>query len=566
MQNIPVNEKMKKTNGSMFRNWKTYLSLGIISTFLTTIPALAAEELFFIYGALKLPLKVSSLELFANKGQINEDLEFYLKRAKPEQQAKFRTTLTEKTKLDPLLVSRFFNSELGEDMLKEIGQYITIEGGRNGEYAIRGALIQAAADPEGLSLINFFEKLPVNMEFQLGLILESSQAVDKVILATETLIKDMRDLTAQEAATNPPVNFATLPDLRQSGPYGFKKETWQLTDQSRNRPFYVDVYKPQKWREGKTPVLVLSHGLASNPADFAEGGEFMASHGYVVAIPQHPGSDSQHADDLKKGLVKNVFENDSFINRPKDISYVIDELERRNQSEFEGRLNLESVGVGGHSFGGYTALAIAGATLDFEYLQKGCERNYAGLDMALLLQCQALDLPKKSYNFRDERVKAVFAVNPVNRFIFGKQGLNNIKIPILLGSGSYDPATPPALEQIATFIWLTSPDKYWALMEGQAHVNFTKLDGGLQEAIESLNITIPSQSVISNYSNVLSTAFFEVYINQNENYRPYLQSSYAQYLSQDQEFKLNLISGDSSHKVLEAIEKFKKEYGNSENN
>jgi predicted dienelactone hydrolase len=79
-----------------------------------------------------------------------------------------------------------------------------------------------------------------------------------------------------------------MADLRQPGPYGFQKETWQLTDQSRNRKFYVDVYKPQRWREGKTPVVIASHGLASNPADFTEAGQHLASYGYVVAIPQHP--------------------------------------------------------------------------------------------------------------------------------------------------------------------------------------------------------------------------------------------------------------------------------------
>lgn len=31
----------------------------------------------------------------------------------------------------------------------------------------------------------------------------------------------------------------------------------------------------------------MSHGLGSKPEDFAEDAQHLASHGYVVAIPQH---------------------------------------------------------------------------------------------------------------------------------------------------------------------------------------------------------------------------------------------------------------------------------------
>jgi hypothetical protein len=181
---------IKTSKPSILQNWKRYLSLGILSAFVTTIPVIAAEKLFLIYGPLKLSLRVSSLEQFATEGTINKDLEFYLGKANPEQQAKFREALTEKAPVDPLLISRFFNTEIGEDILKRLGKGFTIEGGRNGEYALRGALVQAALDPEaGLTLINFFEKLPVNIEFQGDFILEGSKKFDQVILATEHLAR-----------------------------------------------------------------------------------------------------------------------------------------------------------------------------------------------------------------------------------------------------------------------------------------------------------------------------------------------------------------------------------------
>ncbi len=566
MFNKKVNPGSKKQKtGKRFSNSQskiTSLLLGLFSACLTAIPVHAAEKIYLSYGPLMLSLRVESLETFAKEGKINKDLELYLAQATLEQQAQFRQALLKRVDINPVMISRFFNTKIGEAILFRLGKGITIQGGVNGKYALRAALVQAAFDPEGLTLLNVLKKFPNNIQYQGELILGFAQVADKFILATETLVKEMRAWTAEEAAINPPANYATLPDLRKPGKYEVKKQVWHLTDKSRDdRKFYVDVYVPQRQGTEKIPVVVFSHGLSSRPEDYATALEHLASYGYLVAAPQHPGSDTIYLQEMLQGYNRNIFDLNDFINRPKDISYVIDELERRNASEFQGRLDLENVGMGGHSFGGYTALAIAGAQIDFENLQHDCDRLYGGLDVSLLLECRALELPRQDYDFRDSRVKAVFAGNPVNRSIFGSKGISKISIPIVFASGSDDPAAPPALEQAASFTWLTIPDKYWALIEGQAHVNFTKLDPGIKEMIDSVaRLTLPSQDLISSYVAGISVAFFEVYISKNESYRPYLQSSYATYLSQNEQFKLDFISAASSDKLAAAIEKFKREH------
>lgn len=251
---------------------------------------------------------------------------------------------------------------------------------------------------------------------------------EKVIKATDLLVTSMRTWTEEEARTNTPVDYNTLSDIRQQGKYQVKQEKWQVTDSSRDRSFYIDVFAPQGV-SGNIPVIIFSHGLSSRPEDYAEGLNHLASHGFLVAAPQHVGSDVIYFKEMFEGLNKNVFDENEFINRPKDISFVIDELERRNQSEFQGKLNLTKVGVSGHSFGGYTALAVSGAAIDFDYLQQSCDRLYSGLNVAILLQCQALNLPRQDYQFQDPRVKAVFAANPVNRFIFGKKVFVKLVFP-----------------------------------------------------------------------------------------------------------------------------------------
>jgi predicted dienelactone hydrolase len=187
----------------------------------------------------------------------------------------------------------------------------------------------------------------------------------------------------------------------------------------------------------------------------------------------------------------------------------------------------------GHSFGGYTVLALAGATIDFDNLKKNCDQKVWGPNLSLFLQCRALALPRQDYVFRDERIQAIIAMNPINSAVFGEKGLKKIKIPVVFGAGSNDPAAPAAIEQIKAFIWLEPVDKYLFLVEGQAHVNFSKLDASAQALIDSFpQLTIPQQSLLDQYANALNLAFAEVYGAQNKAYLPFLDSVYGQYISQ----------------------------------
>ncbi|EDY37445.1 conserved hypothetical protein [Cyanobium sp. PCC 7001] len=523
--------------------------------------ARAGESISFSYGPLIRSLKVSSLETFADSGAIEDDLAFFLQAVPPEQLPMLRKALTTKAEVDPLIVSRFFNSSMGADVLKRLGKAITLLRGGNGQLALRSALVNAAFSEDGLTLLSTLRELPSDIQIHGEKVLGAEKATKRVIAATEQLNTAMRQLTAQEAEAQPPVDYATLVDPRRPGPHTVSEQVWTLNDPQRNRSLYVDVYRPAIAGSGPIPVIVFSHGLASRPEDFTIALRQMASHGYLVAAPQHPGSDTIWLKEMLRGLHADLFDVNDFVNRPKDISFVLDELERRNAGSFQGRLQLESVGIAGHSFGGYTALAVAGARVDPAYLKEECERPYAALDIALLLQCQALRLPAEQLQgLQDPRAVAVFAANPVNRAIFGRKGLEQIKIPVVLASGSYDPATPPALEQAASFTWLRAPEKYWLIVEGQAHVNFTQIDPGIGKAIKSItDLTLPNQGLIGSYMQAITVPFFGVHLRQDPAFRPFLRSSYAEYLAKDQRFKLFMVSGASSQAVADDIEAFRQQ-------
>ncbi|MGK7954474.1 MAG: dienelactone hydrolase, partial [Crocosphaera sp.] len=99
---------------------------------------------------------------------------------------------------------------------------------------------------------------------------------------------------------------------------------------------------------------------------------------------------------------------------------------------------------------------------------------------------------------------------------------------------------------------------YLLLQEGQAHVDFSQLDGGLSDLIDTVDdLTLPSPELLDDYTNSTMLAFFEFHLTQNQDYAPYLQSSYVQYLGEDETFQAHLINQESSEAIQEMIEKFK---------
>jgi len=550
--------------------WLWSLGLGSLATLSSQLPGKTAENIFFTYGPIKLTVKVESLEKFVNDGIVDSNLAFLfnLVGTSDTELEKLREAMKFKADVNPLVINRFFHSSVGEDLLERAGNVLNYPWGGNGGYGIRGALVQAAMDKEeGLTLLNFIKKYPTDIHLEGEVVEDRARAVELMVKATEHFVRELANLSAEEAKTDPPLEPSQLAknNPTKPGPYGVApKETWHLVDQSRDRHFYVDVYRPQRWKAGQTPVVVISHGLASRPEDFDQIAIKLASYGFLVALPQHPGSDFSLAQAFLQGEASKPYLVADFLDRPKDVSYVIDELERRNQSEFEGRLNLTEVGVGGHSFGGYTALALAGAEFDWDYLEQECVIGRGVPNTALLLQCDALTLPRENYQFRDRRVVAIVAANPVNSAVFGIEGLKKVTIPVVMMGGSYDPATPFVLEQARSFPRLGSQEKYLTLAEGQAHVDFSKLDASVTNMIKSVdNVTLPDPNLLHSYGSSMIVPFLQVHIAKDESYRPYLNSAaaYVQLLSEGEKFKFYLISEKSNNALIKAIDKFRRANG-----
>lgn len=111
---------------------------------------------------------------------------------------------------------------------------------------------------------------------------------------------------------------------------------------------------------------------------------------------------------LFAGIHQDNFEVQEFIDRPLDITFILDQLETINSSQFNNQLNLQKVGLFGYSFGGATALALAGAEINFEQLEQDCTPDNKRFNISLLYQCRALELPRKTYSFKDDRIQLYF--------------------------------------------------------------------------------------------------------------------------------------------------------------
>jgi predicted dienelactone hydrolase len=538
-----------------------YLALSTLSAVLMTLPSQAAEKINFVYGPIKASLDVNSLDIFAKENIVNNQLAFYLNllNADEEDKQRLREILTKKADLDPIIISRFLRTPLGESFLEQFGKIITVPGGRNGKYSIRGAIVTAALSEEGLSLLNFLHNFSTDLQLNVEKVLLAGEYIQILGRGTNNLVEATKELSAEVIETQN-YDFTQLSDLRELGKYGVSpRQTLQLEDEKRQRKYYVHLYLPEIWREEKTPVVIMSHGLGSQPEHFAERAKHLNSYGYVVAVPQHPGSDFQYIEDLKEGLRRRVFELNEFIDRPLDISYLLDELEKLNQTKFNEHLDLDNVGILGHSFGGYTALALAGATIDFENLDKSCNRKVWSPNVSLLLQCQALDLPRQEYNLKDKRIKSVATINAVASSIFGNKGLNEVQVPVVFASGTRDPATPAAIEQLRPFVWVNSQDKYFILIEGQAHINTSQLDSSAKALFDSIpDLELPDQSIFDQYGNAFIVAFFANYPLNNPEFRPYFTSSYAEYLS-EQSSPIYLIDKEAAIPLSELFNRLKPE-------
>jgi predicted dienelactone hydrolase len=289
-----------------------------------------------------------------------------------------------------------------------------------------------------------------------------------------------------------------------AGPFAVEAVTnVLLRDGKRHKDLPVSAYFPQA--KGATPlpagerlpVIVFSHGAGGSGDTGLPLVTHWASHGFVVLCPTHADSIKlrrQRGEDISGGAAgiirRAISQEKDWVNRPGDISFLLDSLDALEAKlpALKGRLDRERLGVGGHSFGAFTAQAAGGATL-----------KLAGQD--------------EPQSFADPRVRAILQLSGQGTDQMGlhERSWDAVRLPMMCVTGSLDRGAkgqPPEWRR-EPFALSPPGDKYFLSIEGAHHGSFT---GKAAEGGGRLGLLRPTggdQKAIFEWVKAATTAFWE---------------------------------------------------------
>jgi predicted dienelactone hydrolase len=469
----------------------------------------------------------------AQEGRVTPELSYYTRWLSPSQVQQLRSVLQQPLPLSPMLVSQVTYSQLGQAVLQSLSPVIRTGPDHSGFYALRAALILAAAQPEGVTLLSGLQQFPAESVWLDGsALIQQGRLIRRALQERDRAIAAIRQQTEQELA-QPPVAPSNWIDLQNPGALTWQKQDLTIHDPQRQRRFKVDFYQPETPAPDPLSLVIILPGLAEDRISFDYLAQQLASFGLAVALPENPDSSS---DRFRRFFEGRAPEPDigAILSQPQDVTALLDELHRRSAQGQDPwmRLNLQQVGVMGHSQGGLSALLLAGAPLDKQQLQQQC-RTQSAFQFSGLLQCQLVQQYPTLPELADLRVQAVLPISPLLQDWLDPQALGRVSVPVLMVAASQDLVTPAVSDQIQPFTWLRNRDRYLALMEGATHFSpLTEGEFSLAGVSIPRSLIGPDPQRTRAYLKALSTAFFQTYIAQQPTYRPYLSATYARHLSQ----------------------------------
>ena len=319
-----------------------------------------------------------------------------------------------------------------------------------------------------------------------------------------------RDGASIDGAPPPDAGMTTPPaDPSQPGPYAVGVRTVMMTDPSRNRTLPVDIWYPageggssNTYRldafglplvslssparrdapvaaGGPWPLVLFSHGFGGIRFQSFFLTEHLASHGFVVAAPDHPGNT------LTDVAFGGGDATQSSIDRPLDMLFVLDQM-------LGGSIPVDAqrIGVTGHSFGAWTALEVAR---------------------------------------RDTRFRAVFPMAPGFRNGSTPDFVADIGRPLAIFGGSVDHTCPFDANQRAPYDLAQTP-KFLVEIMGAGHLDFSDLCEvplAVTFVGDGCNAQNVDPAIVRARARTIATAFAHRFLDGESDYDVYLLPTYV---------------------------------------
>ncbi|MDP2304607.1 MAG: hypothetical protein Q8P18_01100 [Pseudomonadota bacterium] len=214
------------------------------------------------------------------------------------------------------------------------------------------------------------------------------------------------------------------------------------------------------------PVLVFSHGNGGVRYQSIFLTEHLATHGWVVVAPDHPGN-TLFDDSSSRGELT--------LRRPVDAVAAYDwlvDVAAAPGGLLEGCVDPDAgYAIAGHSFGGYTTLVVAGATLDAAASAEWCATpsdewlcdDFAGA-MA--------EAGETLLHLGDPRVWAAVPMAPAGYEVL-VGGLADIAVPMMVMGGSLDTITTMEGQVTPIYSDLAVAPRFLGEVEGAGHFTFS---------------------------------------------------------------------------------------------
>jgi predicted dienelactone hydrolase len=182
------------------------------------------------------------------------------------------------------------------------------------------------------------------------------------------------------------------------------------------------------------PLCFLIHGTSGNWKNLSWIGKELATKGYIVVAANHPGSTT---GDAQPETVIQMW------NQPQDVSFLLDTL---LQTAYAPIIDTNSIFVIGSSLGGYSALALTGARLNFEKFPAFCKTHEdisSQYFRPVLPSINQVFIEKANQSLYDNRIDRAVAMVPGFMEVIDLENKKSIRKPSLIIGASLDENVPP---------------------------------------------------------------------------------------------------------------------------